>query len=75
MVEHLRKGTISSFEKIAITNASENGLTVFKKECVEYLAGKTYSEIKSTATFLSSMKPVKCKCLHHTKKLKQNHKL
>lgn len=41
VVGHRRKKTLPFPEIIALTDASENDLTVFKRECMPYLQGKT----------------------------------
>ena len=61
MVGQHRKGTIPFPEMVVITPAAENGLTVFKTECVPYLNGKTIpaDKIYSDFSFFDGKNPVK----------------
>ena len=60
MVGQRREATIPFPEMIALTAASENDLTVFKRECVEYLSGKTIlgDKIYSDFSFFNENCPV-----------------
>ena len=70
VVGHRRKKTLPFPEIIALTDASENDLTVFKRECMPYLQGKTifgdkiYNDLSyfnddCTTTMLTPFKQVK----------------
>ena len=61
MVGQRRKGRIPFPEKIALTSASDNDLTVFKNECVPYLYGKAVlaDKIYSDFSFFGESNPVK----------------
>ena len=60
-VGQLRKGRIPFPEMIVLTSASENNLTILKKECVPYLDGKTIlaDKIYSDSSFFGGSNPVK----------------
>lgn len=53
-----REGNIPFWKMISLIAASENELAVFKRECAEYLNGKTIL-IRYTVTCLSSMRKIR----------------
>ena len=61
MVGQRREGAIPFPEIVVLSSAAENDLTVFKNECVPYLAGKTIfaDKIDSDFSFFGDSNPVK----------------
>lgn len=61
MVGHHREGAIPFPEIVVLSAAAENDLTVFKNECVPYLAGKTIlaDKIYCDFSFFGDSNPVK----------------
>ncbi|MFR3331768.1 MAG: transposase [Odoribacter splanchnicus] len=61
MVGQRREGAIPFPEIVVLSSAAENDLTVFKNECVPYLAGKTIlaDKIYSDFSFFGDSNPVK----------------
>lgn len=61
LVGQRREGAIPFPEIVVLSSAAENDLTVFKNECVPYLAGKTIfaDKIDSDFSFFGDSNPVK----------------